>query len=121
MTSALDRGLAAEFQARAWLEAQGYRCLTTHARTARGEVDLVMEHTKTVVFVEVRYRSSNTYGTPEETVDRRKQERLTRAALHWAQHQNLAHRPLRFDIVAITPTGLRHFPNAFVPRGSFSL
>jgi putative endonuclease len=65
-----------------------------------------MEQQDVVVFVEVRYRHSEYYGGPAETVDARKQAKLRATAAHYLQrHQRAAKRPCRFDVVAVTGTG----------------
>jgi putative endonuclease len=68
----------------------------------------------TLVFVEVRYRRSDRFGTAAETVDRRKQQRLTAAASHYLQtHPTLL--PCRFDVVAVSGEDRIHWiKNAFV-------
>jgi putative endonuclease len=69
-------------------------------RCRHGEIDLVMRDGETLVFVEVRYRRSDRYGTPAETVNPRKQRRLAAAASHYLQrHPNML--PCRFDVVAV--------------------
>lgn len=78
--------------------------LTLVARNHRcryGEIDLVMRDGDSLVFVEVRYRRSSRYGSAADTVDRRKQQRLIKAAGHYLQH-NPTTRPCRFDVVAIS-------------------
>jgi putative endonuclease len=64
-------------------------------------VDLVMDDRDTLVFVEVRYRRSNAFGTPAETIDRRKQARLQAAAGHYLL-THAADRACRFDVVAVS-------------------
>ena len=71
------------------------------ALMARGEIDLVMRDADTVVFVEVRYRRKNQWGSAVETVDWRKQKRLIAAAQHYLiTHPHLVDQPCRFDVVA---------------------
>jgi putative endonuclease len=65
-------GAQAEGLACAYLERAGLRLLARNYRCPQGEIDLVMDDRDTLVFVEVRYRRSNAFGTPAETVDRRK-------------------------------------------------
>lgn len=60
-----------------------------------------MDDRDTLVFVEVRYRRSNAFGTPAETVDRRKQARLQAAAGHYLLTHS-ADRACRFDVVAVS-------------------
>jgi len=83
----------------------------------------------TIVFVEVKTRTSADAGDPSEAVGADKQRRLTHLALGWLKRHGLMEQPARFDVVAITwPEGCRrpqveHYPNAFEatgPRGFFS-
>jgi putative endonuclease len=65
-----------------------------------------MQERDTLVFVEVRYRSSDVFGTPAETVDARKQARLRATAEHYLQNTPRASKKAcRFDIVALTGNG----------------
>ncbi len=62
-----------------------------------------MEQRDVIVFVEVRYRRSQDYGTAAETVDARKQAKLRATAGHYLQrHKRASKRPCRFDVVAVT-------------------
>lgn len=79
----------------------GMRVLARNYRCKQGELDLVMRDADTVVFVEVRYRRQNRWGSAAETVDWRKQKRLIAAAHHYLlTHPHLADQPCRFDVVA---------------------
>jgi putative endonuclease len=76
------------------------RPIARNHRCRQGEIDLVMRDGDTLVFVEVRYRRGERFGTPAETVDRHKQRRLVAAAGHYLQgHPSPL--PCRFDVVAI--------------------
>jgi putative endonuclease len=98
-------GAEAERLAQKHLEQAGLRLRERNYRSPFGEIDLVMEHGETLVFVEVRMRTRPEYGAPAETVDHRKQGRLRRTAEHYLQHEpRTSNRPCRFDIVAITQT-----------------
>jgi putative endonuclease len=111
------RGRAAEALAAAFLEGLGARVIARNHAIKRGEVDLVCEDGQTVVFVEVRSRSSEAQGGPEETVDRRKRRRVVGAATDWATRNGALERAIRFDVVAVTfgegEPRLEHFPAAF--------
>lgn len=97
-------GAAAEQRAAQHLEGAGLTLLARNYRSPHGEIDLVMAHGETVVFVEVRFRTNAGFGTPAETVDARKQARLRATAEHFLQHDRRAsNRPCRFDIVAVSP------------------
>jgi putative endonuclease len=93
-------GEAKEELARRHLEGQGLRLLARNHRCRHGEIDLVMRDGATLVFVEVRYRSSERFGGAAQSVDAHKQRRLIAAAGHYLQGHptTLA---CRFDVLAI--------------------
>lgn len=98
------RGQQAEDLACRYLQAQGLRLLVRNYRCKRGELDLIMNHKDSIVFVEVRYRNTLRFGGGVESVDRRKQSRLIACAQHYLQHYKLgASVPSRFDVVAVSP------------------
>jgi putative endonuclease len=102
--------------------AHGYRIRARNFRTRRGEIDLVAERGGEVVFVEVRYRTSASFGTPSETVGPRKRLRILRAASAYLAANGLGENPCRFDLVALTPAGaagleILHIENAFDRKG----
>jgi putative endonuclease len=79
------------------------RLVARNVRSPFGEIDLVMEDSETLIFVEVRYRNTQRFGGPLESVDWRKQRKLRATAEHFLQrHAKLARRPCRFDVVAVT-------------------
>lgn len=84
------------------LEGRGYRILERNYSAPYGEIDLIGLDGDTVVFVEVKTRTTNAYGAPELAVDRRKQERMVKAALGYLKHKKLHQMPCRFDVVAIS-------------------
>jgi len=93
-------GAQAEALACTYLERAGLKLITRNYRCQQGEIDLVMGDHDTLVFVEVRFRRSDAFGTPAETVDRRKQARLLAAARHYLLTQR-SDRACRFDVVAV--------------------
>ncbi len=76
-----------------------------HSKT--GEIDLIMKEQDTLIFVEVKYRSSSNYGSAEEMVTWKKQQKLQQTALFWLMKNGLSveHTPFRFDVVAIHSQG----------------
>jgi putative endonuclease len=96
------RGREAEEHAWRLLEAQGMRLLERNFRSRRGEIDLVVQDRDSVVFVEVRYRGQDGFGSAAESVNRHKQQRLIACARHYLQlHPRAAHMPCRFDVVSV--------------------
>lgn len=84
------------------LEGRGYRILERNYSAPYGEIDLIALDGGTVAFVEVKTRTTDAYGSPELAVDRRKQERMVKAALGYLRHKKLHQMPCRFDVVAIS-------------------
>jgi putative endonuclease len=94
------------------------RLVARNVRSPFGEIDLVMEDAETLIFVEVRYRNTQRFGGPAESVDGRKQRKLRATAEHFLQRNaKLARRPCRFDVVAITAENgapeIEWIPDAF--------
>ncbi len=67
-----------------------------------GEIDLIMTDRTTIVFVEVRFRIHNNYGDGAESVDTRKQRKISLTALHYLQKSRLSNRFCRFDVVSLS-------------------
>ena len=102
-----------------FLKRQRYKILHCGYRILGGELDIVAVDGRTVVFVEVKTRTSHDAGHPAEAVDSHKQNQLTQLALAYLQRYRLLDVSSRFDVVAITwapgqkrPT-IEHFKNAF--------
>ncbi len=105
MANRLAEGSAREREAQEALERAGLRLRASNVRYRVGEIDLVMDDGEILVFVEVRYRRDESFGGGSASVDRRKQQRLARAAsLYLADNPRLAERPCRFDVVALGAT-----------------
>jgi putative endonuclease len=97
------RGKDAETRAWHYLQARGLQLLQRNYRSKRGEIDLVMQDTDSLVFVEVRYRRQSQYGSALESVDRHKQARLVACARHYLQaFPDAASQPCRFDVISIS-------------------
>ena len=117
-------GLRGEDAAARFLRRKGYRILARHLDLPLGELDIIAVDGRTIVFVEVKTRTSTDAGLPAEAIDARKERRMTHAALAYLKAQGLLNYAARFDVVAITwptdvrqPTQVEHFENAFAPSG----
>lgn len=102
-----------EQQALVFLEQQGLQLVQQNYSCRFGEIDLVMREQQTLVFVEVKFRRSNSFGGAAAAVTSAKQQKLTRTALYYLQSSGQQH--CRFDVVAITeqPADLLWIKNAF--------
>jgi putative endonuclease len=117
-------GERGEDAAAKYLKRKGYRILARRVDSRLGELDIIAVDGRTVVFVEVKTRTTTDAGHPAEAIDDRKQRRMTQAALAYLKAHRLLDHAARFDVVAITwaedagsPT-IEHFENAFSAVGS---
>ncbi len=94
-------GARGERIASTYLEAKRYRIVGTNYRCPWGEVDIIAQHDQCMVFVEVRTRRSIEYGTPEESLTRRKQDKLVATAETYLQDLTTAPDSWQIDMVAI--------------------
>ncbi|MDB4222805.1 YraN family protein [Granulosicoccus sp.] len=94
-----------ELLAWSWLENHGYSLIDKNFAKRIGEIDLIVKDpdNSTVVFVEVRFRSTERYGGAIESVDYRKQRKLARTANSWLQRYAKQNTPARIDIIALRP------------------
>jgi len=89
-----------------------------------GELDLVVEHDGTVVFVEVKTRRALVAGESlTECVTAEKERRVTRAAYTYLKKHRLLEYPVRFDVITVLwmkgkKPQLRHYPHAFEATGN---
>ena len=100
-------------------KARGYEIRAQNYRTRSGEIDLIVQHGKRVVFVEVKTRRSSKFGIPQAAVTPAKQRQISKIALSYLQTHNLLDVPCQFDVVAIVLSWkfelikLQHIENAF--------
>ena len=101
-----------------YLKSKGYIIHHTNWRISHLEIDIIAEHNDELIFVEVKTRSSNEFGEPEEAVDYQKEKDLIRLANTYLENLQLEVFS-RFDIIAIilndSETSLTHFEDAFSP------
>lgn len=111
-------GQAAEFAAEQYLRRKGYRILARNARTSSGELDLVAQIGRTLVFVEVKARGTSACGGAAAAVNDRKQARLVKQAAQYLARHRLRDQPCRFDVILCgvvggLPTVVEHIEQAF--------
>jgi putative endonuclease len=100
-----------ESVAASYLSGKGYQILRRNVRTPYGEIDLVAIQNATFVFVEVRTRSTSTYGFPEDSITTSKQQHMQDAAQYYLVNQLEEPEGWRIDVVAI-----RGFPGGPDPE-----
>ena len=111
-------GRRGEDEAARHLRSLGYRIVGRRERVLRGDIDIVALDGRTVVFVEVRSRSSTAHGHPAETVGPEKQRRIAELATAYIRRHRLEDESVRIDVVAVTfpaagPPVVEHYQNAF--------
>ena len=107
-------GDAGERIAEKYLIAKGARILEQNYTIRGGEIDLIAELGDTIIFVEVKLRRSEKYGSVYESISRSKQKYLSRAAQSYIQLHGLGERFARFDAILILPDGrIDHIERAF--------
>jgi putative endonuclease len=109
----LLRGRKGERIACRYLMKQGYDILARRHRNRSGELDIIAYEGDTLVFVEVKTRTSKEYGEPWEFVDWQKQQTLRMAAEDFIADHDLGQYTYRFDIVGVLGEKPTLFRNAF--------
>lgn len=112
-TQHLSSGKQAEQQACQFLQKQGLRFIEKNWRYFTGEIDLIMQDGEDIVFVEVRYRTNQHFGSPIETITQHKRYKLIKTSLCYLQQKNWLDRNCRFDIVSLSQKKLEWVKNAF--------
>lgn len=105
-------GIDGEGLAAGWYEQRGGVVLDRNWRCREGEIDLVVRAGRTLVFCEVKTRTSTRFGTPAEAVTVAKQRKLRMLAAKWlASHSERG--PIRFDVAAVLTGEITVIENAF--------
>jgi putative endonuclease len=106
-----------EERAAEYLEAKGYEILGRNIRTESGEIDLLARQEDQLIFVEVKTRTSQDFGHPEESITQLKQQHMTDAAQNYLQSHPEQDGDWRVDVISITrranqPPEIIHIENA---------
>ncbi|MCH5267474.1 MAG: YraN family protein [Lachnospiraceae bacterium] len=108
-------GIHYEELAARYLQDKGYQILERNYRTPCGEIDIIARQGNTLVFVEIKFRSGEQYGTPSEAVDYVKRQRISKVALYFYSRYGYEQElPCRFDVIAICGgERIEHIEDAF--------
>jgi len=104
----IEKGKKGEDMAAACLRKEGYRIVERNYRCPYGEIDIIAMDAEDIVFIEVKSRKSDNFGSPEEAVGIIKQRKISKVALNYLQEKKLTDHNARFDVVAIR----------FMPQGN---
>lgn len=97
-----NKGAWGEARAAEFLAREGYRILERNYRCSLGEMDIIAREGRTVVFVEVKTRSSERFGPPQGAIGPQKQRRMTAIALYYLKGKGWLGAPARFDVAAVS-------------------
>jgi putative endonuclease len=106
-------GVSGEDLAAQWYEANGYVVLVRNWRCRDGELDLVVRRARTIVFCEVKTRSSDAFGLPAEAVTHAKRQRLRVLASKWLDESPVRPKEIRFDVAAVLGGEISVYEGAF--------
>ena len=121
MNRRAEFGLEAESAAAELLRGKGYKVLDRRYSVHNcGELDIVASKSGSLVFVEVKARSSDAFGGAGAAVTPAKRRKMVRAALFYIKEKALRPEAVRFDVVTLGPGGLEHIENAFFPSEEFT-
>jgi len=95
-------GQKAEGMAVRYLKRCGYKIIARNHRTRCGEIDIIAREGETLVFIEVKARTSNRYGSAKAAVTPHKQRQISKVALAYLQMTDQSHVKARFDVVTVT-------------------
>ncbi len=111
-------GKEGEEEARIYLQKQHYEILHTNWRFGHYELDIVAKKDNELIIVEVKTRTSNEFGLPEDAVGKGKIRRIVAAADEYMQLNDIDI-PVRFDIISICHSAkgheIEHIEDAFYP------
>lgn len=109
------RQIGAKYEALAaeCLVIKGYTILRKNFRCKLGEIDIVAENEDCIVFVEVKYKATTSFGYPREAVSYRKQQRIRLAAQFYLRQHKKHEVSCRFDVIEILGSTMTHIEAAF--------
>lgn len=116
-------GAEAESLTCTYLINKGYVLRKANHQTKLGEIDLIMNFDRTVVFVEVKSRKSQAWGDPFEAVNKTKQGKIIKVAIQYIIENKIKGMDFRFDVVSVVfrdheEPQIDHYPAAFDASGS---
>lgn len=97
-----------EQTAKEFLLAEGYKLIAANWRNRSGEIDLIMQDSNVVVFIEVRTKESSSFGTGVESITAQKRIKIREMATNFLQYKSWWDKPIRFDLIAIDKNGLEY-------------
>ena len=111
-------GYVAEDKAVAFLKNKGHQILARNYRKNCGEIDIISLDKITLVFSEVKQRSSTAFGGPVAAITKSKQNKIVQTAHLYIKENAPKFDSIRFDAICLLGENITHIPNAFTPQRS---
>ncbi|TYB31687.1 MAG: YraN family protein [Candidatus Mcinerneyibacterium aminivorans] len=110
-----DKGSAGEKKALEYLKKNDYKIIDTNFNSKFGEIDIIAEKGENLVFVEVKYRKGNSYGSPLEAITRKKQRTIIKVSRYYLllNGEKYLKYYIRYDVIGIKGNNLEHIKGAF--------
>lgn len=110
-----NAGQIGEDQAARFLRKHGYKVLTRNYHSRFGEIDIIAKKDQSIIFVEVKTRSSNQFGTPREAVNYFKLQKMIKTAHIFMKVYGMDGKPFQFDVIEVIgkeePFDIEHIKN----------
>lgn len=101
-------GRAGEDLAYEYLRSKGYEIMRRNYRCKKGEIDIVARLRGTINFIEVKTRTCDRYGHPEESVTKNKERHIVETAKNYIMKNDLSEDDFQFDVITVE---LSHIKN----------
>ena len=108
-----EEGKKYEDRACEYLKEAGFSLVERGYMTSVGEIDIIAYEGKTLVFIEVKGRASEKFGSPLEAINKSKRIKIIKTALCFIKRKNLRPEEIRFDAIGISRGGIEHIRDAF--------
>lgn len=110
-------GKLGEEKAQQFLRQQGYKILAVNYQLRCGEIDIIAQKGKVIIFAEVKTRISDLYGVPAAAVNLKKQQKIIKVARQYLLRHNKEDGPCRFDVIEVylrdNTSKINHIEDAF--------
>ncbi len=112
-------GAFGEDMACGYLESIGYRIIERNFSCRVGEVDIIAMEGDTLAFIEVKCRTSISFGNPSEAVSYYKQKRIVKTALFFMTRNKIFDYMCRFDVIEVLTDGTKEKTNINLIKNAF--
>ena len=126
MITHIDKGAAGEKYTAKHLKKLGFKILEKNMRNSFSEIDIIAQNREYIVFVEVKTRTEGQRISPSASVDRKKQEKIIKAAVSYIKFKKILKQP-RFDVAevflcedSLKLSRINYIENAFGQEGVYA-